>query len=51
MECLIKYCRFYADYGDIIKETISKSRQGNKIECSKTLALSLIQVIFFYIVS
>uniref|UniRef100_A0A8D3BLD9 Cohesin subunit SA n=1 Tax=Scophthalmus maximus TaxID=52904 RepID=A0A8D3BLD9_SCOMX len=36
-----QYMRFYNDYGDIIKETMSKTRQIDKIQCAKTLVLSL----------
>ncbi|XP_078491496.1 cohesin subunit SA-2 isoform X2 [Ciona intestinalis] len=36
-----QYIRFYSDYGDIIKETISKTRHVNKLGCAQTLALSL----------
>ncbi|MEQ2315198.1 Cohesin subunit SA-2 [Ameca splendens] len=35
------YMRYYNDYGDIIKETMSKTRQIDKIQCAKTLILSL----------
>ena len=42
------YCfslaQYYNDYGDIIKETLSKTRQTDKILCAKTLILSLQQV-------
>lgn len=41
LSCLIQY---YNDYGDIIKETLSKTRQIDKILCAKTLILSLQQV-------
>uniref|UniRef100_A0A4W4EDT8 Cohesin subunit SA n=1 Tax=Electrophorus electricus TaxID=8005 RepID=A0A4W4EDT8_ELEEL len=37
----MKYCN---DYGDIIKETLSKTRQMDKILCAKTLILSLQQL-------
>uniref|UniRef100_A0A8B9KH26 Cohesin subunit SA n=1 Tax=Astyanax mexicanus TaxID=7994 RepID=A0A8B9KH26_ASTMX len=38
-------CRkYYNDYGDIIKETMSKTRQIDKIQCAKTLILSLQQL-------
>uniref|UniRef100_A0A7N6AR93 Cohesin subunit SA n=1 Tax=Anabas testudineus TaxID=64144 RepID=A0A7N6AR93_ANATE len=33
--------KYYNDYGDIIKETMSKTRQIDKIQCAKTLILSL----------
>lgn len=36
--------QYYNDYGDIIKETLSKTRQTDKILCAKTLILSLQQV-------
>lgn len=36
--------QYYNDYGDIIKETLSKTRQIDKILCAKTLILSLQQV-------
>uniref|UniRef100_A0AAQ4NUF8 Cohesin subunit SA n=1 Tax=Gasterosteus aculeatus aculeatus TaxID=481459 RepID=A0AAQ4NUF8_GASAC len=39
-----QYMRYYNDYGDIIKETMSKTRQIDKIQCAKTLILSLQQV-------
>uniref|UniRef100_A0AAY4EVU7 Cohesin subunit SA n=1 Tax=Denticeps clupeoides TaxID=299321 RepID=A0AAY4EVU7_9TELE len=35
------YMKYYNDYGDIIKETLSKTRQTDKILCAKTLILSL----------
>ncbi|NXT29394.1 STAG2 protein, partial [Syrrhaptes paradoxus] len=35
--------QYYNDYGDIIKETMSKTRQIDKIQCAKTLILSLQQ--------
>uniref|UniRef100_A0AAX7VPZ9 Cohesin subunit SA n=1 Tax=Astatotilapia calliptera TaxID=8154 RepID=A0AAX7VPZ9_ASTCA len=35
---------YYNDYGDIIKETLSKTRQTDKILCAKTLILSLQQL-------
>lgn len=40
------YCnfQFYNDYGDIIKYTLSKAREINKVTTSKTLAISLQQV-------
>uniref|UniRef100_A0A3B4YTT5 Cohesin subunit SA n=1 Tax=Seriola lalandi dorsalis TaxID=1841481 RepID=A0A3B4YTT5_SERLL len=41
-----QYMRYYNDYGDIIKETMSKTRQIDKIQCAKTLILSLQQVIW-----
>uniref|UniRef100_A0A8C7YB84 Cohesin subunit SA n=1 Tax=Oryzias sinensis TaxID=183150 RepID=A0A8C7YB84_9TELE len=36
--------KYYNDYGDIIKETMSKTRQIDKIQCAKTLILSLQQL-------
>ncbi|XP_062856992.1 cohesin subunit SA-2 [Trichomycterus rosablanca] len=39
-----QYMRYYNDYGDIIKETMSKTRQIDKIQCAKTLVLSLQQL-------
>uniref|UniRef100_A0AAR2LTA2 SCD domain-containing protein n=1 Tax=Pygocentrus nattereri TaxID=42514 RepID=A0AAR2LTA2_PYGNA len=38
------YMKYYNDYGDIIKETLSKTRQMDKILCAKTLILSLQQL-------
>ncbi|KAK6195975.1 hypothetical protein SNE40_001290 [Patella caerulea] len=38
------YMKFYNDYGDIIKATLSKSREINKVLTAKTLALSLTQL-------
>ncbi|XP_055785890.1 cohesin subunit SA-1 isoform X2 [Salvelinus fontinalis] len=38
------YMKYYNDYGDIIKETLSKTRQSDKILCAKTLILSLQQL-------
>ncbi|XP_053319856.1 cohesin subunit SA-3 [Spea bombifrons] len=37
------YVKFYTDYGDIIKETLHKSRSINKEESTRTLLLSLTQ--------
>ncbi|XP_067853231.1 cohesin subunit SA-2 isoform X4 [Heptranchias perlo] len=39
-----QYMKYYNDYGDIIKETMSKCRQTDKIQCAKTLILSLQQL-------
>uniref|UniRef100_A0A8C1UX17 Cohesin subunit SA n=1 Tax=Cyprinus carpio TaxID=7962 RepID=A0A8C1UX17_CYPCA len=39
-----QYMKYYNDYGDIIKETLSKTRQMDKIQCAKTLILSLQQL-------
>uniref|UniRef100_A0A8C7YJ15 Cohesin subunit SA n=1 Tax=Oryzias sinensis TaxID=183150 RepID=A0A8C7YJ15_9TELE len=36
-----QYTKYYNDYGDIIKETMSKTRQIDKIQYAKTLILSL----------
>nr|XP_054771112.1 cohesin subunit SA-1-like [Lytechinus pictus] len=38
------YVSFYNDYGDIIKMTLAKSRENNKISCARTLGLSLTQL-------
>lgn len=38
------YMKFYNDYGDIIKATLGKSREINKVLTAKTLAVSLTQV-------
>ncbi|XP_059146359.1 cohesin subunit SA-1-like isoform X2 [Physella acuta] len=38
------YMKFYNDYGDIIKWTLSKAREINKVTTSKTLAISLQQL-------
>ncbi|XP_041483045.1 cohesin subunit SA-1-like isoform X3 [Lytechinus variegatus] len=38
------YMKFYNDYGDIIKMTLAKSRENNKISCARTLGLSLTQL-------
>lgn len=35
------YIKFYNDYGDIIKTTLSKSRETNKTNCTMTMCLSL----------
>uniref|UniRef100_A0A671YQ17 Cohesin subunit SA n=1 Tax=Sparus aurata TaxID=8175 RepID=A0A671YQ17_SPAAU len=40
-----QYMRYYNDYGDIIKDTMSKTRQIDKVQCAKTLVLSL-QMLF-----
>nr|XP_039258564.1 cohesin subunit SA-2-like isoform X1 [Styela clava] len=39
-----QYIRFYPDYGDIIKETISRARHANKMACAHTLALSIMSL-------
>ncbi|XP_064615065.1 cohesin subunit SA-2-like [Liolophura sinensis] len=38
------YMKFYNDYGDIIKATLSKAREINKVATAKTLVLSLTQM-------
>nr|KAG5693533.1 hypothetical protein BaRGS_019859 [Batillaria attramentaria] len=39
------FCKlFYNDYGDIIKATLSKAREINKVSTAKTLAMSLTQL-------
>ncbi|XP_074081395.1 cohesin subunit SA-3 isoform X1 [Macrotis lagotis] len=38
------YSKFYNDYGDIIKEILTRSRQINRKQCSQTLLLSLKQL-------
>ncbi|XP_041093289.1 LOW QUALITY PROTEIN: cohesin subunit SA-1-like, partial [Polyodon spathula] len=38
------FLKFYNDYGDIIKETLSRARQIDKMQCAKTLCLSLQQL-------
>ncbi|NXH13332.1 STAG2 protein, partial [Bucco capensis] len=38
------YVKTYNDFGDIIKETLSKTRQNNKIQSAKTLILCLQQL-------
>ncbi|KAK3094501.1 hypothetical protein FSP39_002578 [Pinctada imbricata] len=38
------YMKFYNDYGDIIKATLGKAREINKVITAKTLALSLSQL-------
>lgn len=38
------YMKFYNDYGDIIKATLSKAREINKVNTAKTLAISLTQL-------
>lgn len=44
MQVFLFPVQYYNDYGDIIKETMSKTRQIDKIQCAKTLILSLQQV-------
>ncbi|XP_067879961.1 cohesin subunit SA-1-like isoform X2 [Heterodontus francisci] len=38
------YMKYYGDYGDIIKEMLGKARQVDKVECARTLILSLQQL-------
>uniref|UniRef100_A0A8C5M1Y6 Cohesin subunit SA n=1 Tax=Leptobrachium leishanense TaxID=445787 RepID=A0A8C5M1Y6_9ANUR len=38
-----QYMKTYTDFGDIIKETLSRTRQNNRIESAKTLVLCLQQ--------
>ena len=38
------YVKFYSDYGDIIKHTISKTREINKELCASTMAAALISL-------
>ncbi|KAH9514662.1 Cohesin subunit SA-2, partial [Bulinus truncatus] len=38
------YIKFSKDYGDIIKYTLSKSRESNRVASAKTLAISLQQM-------
>ncbi|XP_071445719.1 cohesin subunit SA-2 isoform X1 [Hetaerina americana] len=35
------YVKYYNDYGDIIKATLGKAREINKVNCARTMALSL----------
>ncbi|XP_040281099.1 cohesin subunit SA-2-like isoform X1 [Bufo bufo] len=39
-----QYMKTYNDFGDIIKETLSRTRNVNRIECAKTLVLCLKQL-------
>uniref|UniRef100_A0A8C5LXQ0 Cohesin subunit SA n=1 Tax=Leptobrachium leishanense TaxID=445787 RepID=A0A8C5LXQ0_9ANUR len=39
-----QYMKTYTDFGDIIKETLSRTRQNNRIESAKTLVLCLQQL-------
>lgn len=41
---LLIWLQFYNDYGDIIKATLGKAREINKVSTAKTLALSLTQL-------
>lgn len=38
------YVRYYSDFGDIIKETLNRTRQMDKIESTRTLVLCLQQL-------
>ncbi|XP_036165457.1 cohesin subunit SA-3 [Myotis myotis] len=38
------YNKFYSDYGDIIKETLTRARQMDRSHCSRILLLSLKQL-------
>ena len=42
MQIFKHYVTFYNDYGDIIKTTLSKARETNKTNASKTMAQALI---------
>jgi cohesin complex subunit SA-1/2 len=33
--------QYYNDYGDIIKSTLGKAREINKVNCARTMAASL----------
>jgi len=35
------YVKYYNDYGDIIKTTLGKAREINKVNCARTMVLSL----------
>ncbi|XP_063242671.1 cohesin subunit SA-1 isoform X2 [Bacillus rossius redtenbacheri] len=35
------YVKYYNDYGDIIKATLGKAREINKVNCARTMVLSL----------
>jgi len=37
----MNYMKFYNDYGDIIKATLSKAREINKVTCARTLCFAL----------
>ncbi|XP_059819787.1 cohesin subunit SA-2-like [Hypanus sabinus] len=39
-----QYIKYYNDYGDIIKETLSRTRQNDKIQCAMTLIHCLKQL-------
>uniref|UniRef100_A0A182JTG5 SCD domain-containing protein n=1 Tax=Anopheles christyi TaxID=43041 RepID=A0A182JTG5_9DIPT len=38
------YLRHYDEYGDIIKATLGKTREINKVNCSMTMCLSLVKM-------
>ncbi|KAB7499233.1 Cohesin subunit SA-1, partial [Armadillidium nasatum] len=38
------YVRYYDDYGDIIKATLGKAREINKVNCARTMALALTMI-------
>ncbi|XP_071947456.1 cohesin subunit SA-2-like [Antedon mediterranea] len=45
--CMFKhYIQYYNDYGAVIKRTLAKSRDIDKISCAKTLGLALSQLFF-----
>jgi len=41
MQMFMNYMKFYNDYGDIIKATLSKAREINKVTCARTLCFAL----------
>uniref|UniRef100_A0A8C4SNF4 Cohesin subunit SA n=1 Tax=Erpetoichthys calabaricus TaxID=27687 RepID=A0A8C4SNF4_ERPCA len=43
-EIFKQYMKYYNDFGDIIKETLSRTRQIDKIQSARTLALCLQQL-------
>lgn len=43
-EVLMRYVKHYNDFGDIIKETMCRTRQTDKTESTRTLVLSLQQL-------
>lgn len=38
------YVKFYNDYGDIIKATLGKAREINKVNCARTMVSSLVLI-------
>nr|XP_015195780.1 PREDICTED: cohesin subunit SA-3 [Lepisosteus oculatus]XP_015195781.1 PREDICTED: cohesin subunit SA-3 [Lepisosteus oculatus]XP_015195782.1 PREDICTED: cohesin subunit SA-3 [Lepisosteus oculatus]XP_015195783.1 PREDICTED: cohesin subunit SA-3 [Lepisosteus oculatus] len=38
------FVKFYKDFGDIIKETLSRAKLINRVQCAKTVCLSLQQL-------